>query len=245
MSKAFELLQQVEREQGFAGSAAAVAVAPTNGNGVRRNVVNSDEIARLVQRLFRTPDTVVPRVVVFSSVESGGGCTSICTAAAENLAAVAPGGFCIVDGNLRSPSLHHYFDLENRVGLADALVQAGPIQSFCQRVAGTNLWVLPSGSTPPDVNALLSSDALPARMAELRSEFNHVLVDSAPLNRASDAVLLGRASDGLLLVLESNATRRETARNIMESLKSSNVRLLGAVLNKRTFPIPQNLYDRL
>jgi protein-tyrosine kinase len=243
LSKAFELLQQVEREQGFQDR--TPAVSPTNGNGLRRNVVNSEEIARLVQRLFRTPDTVVPRVVVFASVEPGGGCTSICAAAAENLAQVAPGSVCVVDANLRNPGLHRYFGLDNRVGLAQSLLQPGPIQSFCHSLPGTNLWVLPSGSSEADAAALLASDALPARMAELRSQFNHVLIDAAPVNRATDAVLLGRVSDGLLLVLESNATRREKARNAIESLKSSNVRLLGAVLNKRTFPIPQNLYDRL
>ena len=245
MSKAFELLQQVERERAYTGSAAAVSVAPSNGNGVRHNVVNREEIARLVQRLFRTPDTVVPRVVVFTSVESGGGCTSISAAVAENLAAVAPGTFCIVDANLRSPALHRYFDLDNSIGFSDALMQNGPVQSFCQRVEGTNLWVLPSGSRNVDSNTLLATDAMPARLAELRAEFNHVIIDASPLNRSTDAVLLGRASDGLLLVVESNATRRETARNLTESLKSSNVRVLGAVLNKRTFPIPQNLYERL
>jgi Mrp family chromosome partitioning ATPase len=208
-------------------------------------VVDADEIARLVQRLFRTPDAVVPRVVVFSAVEPGSGCTSICAATAEMLAAVAPGTFCVVDANLRTPSLHEYFNLENRTGLANALVQPGPIQSFAQRVPESNLWVIPAGSSSVDAGALFSSDALQARMAELRSEFNHVLVDASPLNRYTDAIMLGRASDGMLLVLESNMTRREAARNVIDSVKSSNVRLLGAVLNKRTFPIPQNLYDRL
>ncbi|HVO81125.1 MAG TPA: CpsD/CapB family tyrosine-protein kinase [Terriglobales bacterium] len=245
MSKTFELLQQVERERVHTGPAAVPAVVPKNGNGVRRNVINGDEIARLVQRLFRASDGVIPRVVVFAGVEPGGGCTSICAATAETLAAVAPGTFCVVDANFRTPSLHQYFNLHNRVGLADAIVQPGPIRSFAQQVDGSNLWVLPGGSPKAEISALLSSDAMQARMTELRSEFNHVLIDSAALNRCTDAITLGRISDGLLLVLQSNATRRETARNVTEGLKSSNVRLLGAVLNKRTFPIPQNLYNRL
>ncbi len=84
-----------------------------------------------------------------------------------------------------------------------------------------------------------------ARMAELNQAFDHVLVDSPALNRSSDALVLGRMVDGLLLVLQSNATKRETARNVIASIRNANVNLLGAVLNKRTFPIPQNLYDRL
>jgi capsular exopolysaccharide synthesis family protein len=246
LSKAFDLIQQVEQErQGYLASAVAPAIVPRNGNGVRKHVVDAEEITRLVQRLFRTPETTVAGVVVFSSVEAGSGCTSICAATAETLAGLAPGSFCVVDANLRNPSLHHYFGLENRIGLVDAIVQPGPIQSFAQRVAGTNLWVLPSGVVKLDPNALLHSEVLQARLGELRASFNHVLIDTPPLNRCGDALLVGRASDGLLLVLESNATRKQAARNAAESLKSSNVRVLGAVLNKRTYPIPDKLYHRL
>jgi Mrp family chromosome partitioning ATPase len=56
---------------------------------------------------------------------------------------------------------------------------------------------------------------------------------------------LGRFADGIVLVLQSNATRREAALKAKESFEVASVRLLGAVLNKRTFPIPQNLYQRL
>jgi Mrp family chromosome partitioning ATPase len=82
-------------------------------------------------------------------------------------------------------------------------------------------------------------------MAELNQSFDHVLIDSPALNRSADALSLGRLVDGMLLVLQSNATRRETARTVIANIRNASVNLLGAVLNKRTFPIPQNLYDRL
>jgi succinoglycan biosynthesis transport protein ExoP len=56
---------------------------------------------------------------------------------------------------------------------------------------------------------------------------------------------LGQLTDGLVLVLEANSTRREAALRITENLNAAHVQILGAVLNKRTFPIPGPLYSRL
>jgi len=238
LSKAFDLLQNVEMERG-----AKIGPVPVNGHRVRASVVDQEEITRLVQRVFR--DANAPRSVLFSAVDPGDGCSSICSATAETLAASAPGTVCLVDANLRNPSLHRHFEIENSVGLADAVLQPGSVQDFVQRVAGTNLWVLPSGASAAAAAVLAGSDGMRGRMAELREAFDHVLIDSPPLNRFPDAVVLGRQVDGMLLVLQSNATRKETARTLIESIRNAKVNLLGAVLNKRTFPIPQNLYDRL
>ena len=60
-----------------------------------------------------------------------------------------------------------------------------------------------------------------------------------------EAIALGQIADGLVLVLEANATRRESALRIAETLRATQIRVLGAVLNKRTFPIPEGLYNRL
>jgi Mrp family chromosome partitioning ATPase len=83
------------------------------------------------------------------------------------------------------------------------------------------------------------------RITELRKEFDYVLIDSAPLNTYADGVVLGQLADGLVLVLEANSTRREAAVKVAENLRAAQVRILGAVLNKRTFPIPESVYDRL
>ena len=79
----------------------------------------------------------------------------------------------------------------------------------------------------------------------MRKEFDFVLIDAPPLTRYSDAIGLAQMTDGLVLVLEANSTRREAALQVAENLRAANIRILGAVLNKRTFPIPETLYNRL
>jgi len=57
--------------------------------------------------------------------------------------------------------------------------------------------------------------------------------------------LLGQLADGMILVLEAHNTRRVAARRTKEILEASNVRLLGTVLNGRTFPVPERIYRKL
>jgi Mrp family chromosome partitioning ATPase len=84
-----------------------------------------------------------------------------------------------------------------------------------------------------------------ARCRELREEFDIVLVDAPPLAHYADAIALGRLSDGVVLVIEAESTRRDSALAAVETLRSSEVKILGAVLNKRVYPIPEKLYSKL
>jgi Mrp family chromosome partitioning ATPase len=82
-------------------------------------------------------------------------------------------------------------------------------------------------------------------MTELRAEFDYVLIDTPAISSSNDATVLGAATDGLVVVLKANSSRRESARGAMQDLRAAKVRVLGAVLNQRTFPIPQSIYDKL
>ena len=244
MSKNFELLQRAQREQESVsgnGTARAASLASRSGQ------FSAEEAVRLVHRLFLVPGPDAPRVVLFSGVDPGDGCSTICVRVAETLASEVgvAGSFCVVDANLRDPSLHDFFGLENRAGLVDSLGQSGSIRDFAQQVDSGRLWVMTSGSRASNIHALLGSEALRGRIAELRSEFDNVLIDSPPVNLYADACGLGKLADGVILVLQSNATRREAARKAKETLESAHVRLLGAVLNKRRFPVPDAIYGRV
>jgi capsular exopolysaccharide synthesis family protein len=205
----------------------------------------TNEELELVHRLSSLAGVTAARVVVFAGVEHGNGCTTVCSRLAQVLAAQVPGNVCLVDANLRSPSLHNLSDGKNLRGLTEALVEKGEIRSYVRPSRTENLWLLTSGFHVSNLDTLLSSESLHRRLAELRVEFEYVLLDAPPLNFYSDAKLLGQLADGLVMVLEANSTKRETARKCKETLESARVKILGAVLNKRTFPIPDFVYSKL
>ena len=92
---------------------------------------------------------------------------------------------------------------------------------------------------------LLNSEHLKIRFAELRKEFDYILVDVPPLNQYADAMAIGQIMDGLVLVVEADSTRKESALKALETLRAAQIEVLGAVLNKRSFPIPEFVYRRL
>jgi len=205
-----------------------------------------EETLRLVQSVFLLHGQGEGgRVVVFAAVDSRSGCSRVCSQAGRILAESVPGSVCLVDANFREPALAAAFRTTNYHGLADALKVAGPMRGFARIVHGENLWLVPSGSGAEHSVGLLHSDHIKKRIDDLRKEFDYVLVDAPALNSYSEGMALGQFADGLVLVLQANSTRRDATAQIAARLQFSQVNILGAVLNKRRFPIPNFLYRRL
>lgn len=251
MSKNFELMQQagieveLEREHTIPLVDRDANSHPSKIGGLAQDQGTREESLKLVQRLFLGQGAKGPRAVVFAGIDPGNGCTRLCGDTARVLAESVPGTVCLVDANLHAPSLAQFFGVTNHRGLTDALLTEGPIRSFAKQVYRDNLWLLSCGSSAAQSPNLLSSEQLKMRFAELRKEFNYILVDVPPLNQYADAMALGQITDGLVLVLEANSTRRESALKAIETLRDAQIGVLGAVLNKRTFPIPDSVYRRL
>ena len=203
-----------------------------------------EEISRLIHRVFHTPGQE-RRAVVFAAISSGSGCSWICAATAEMLARSMAKSVCLVDANFRTPCLPQVFGTRNHFGLSDALRQERPVRDFVQCLQPSNIWLLSCGSAPEASVSMVNSERMTTLVGELREEFDFVLIDAPPTGAYADTLGMGQLGDGLVLVLEANVTRREVAARIAERLRESNINLLGVVLNKWTFPIPEALYRRL
>jgi len=251
MSKNFELMQRMGAEKVSAAAAEifdsprAATTSITNNAGTGLDALAREESLKIVQRVFLQQGANSPRVVIFAGVDPGNGCSRICAKTAILLAANTSAKVCLVDANLRTPGLPELFGTTNHFGLTDALAQEGPIGKFLKPIERDGIWLLSCGSLTSDFPNLLKANRLQSRIQELRKEFDYVLVDAPPLNLYADGTALGQLTDGLVLVLEANATRRETARRVKDVLASNGVPILGAVFNKRTFPIPESLYRKL
>ncbi len=266
MSRNFELLQKIGRESSLYATSTAEApireVVPIReldhlrdveplpdvarvGTRLQIEGAELEEITKLVQRVFVMAGNDGPRTVVFSGAESGNGCSWVCARVGEVLASQVSGAVCLVDANLKNPGLSAQFGVENNFGLTDALRKREPIRSFAQPLSCPRLWLVTAGSPAEDGQSLLSSDRMRLRMSELRAEFDYVLVDTPAISASNDATILGASMDGLVMVLKANSSRRESARTAVQDLRAAKVRVLGAVLNQRTFPIPQAIYEKL
>jgi protein-tyrosine kinase len=259
MSRNFELLQKVGKDLemfdcGLDPELDPAPVPPSPPSSVLESEIRPlqfdlepeqrDELMKLVQRLFLARGTEVTRVVTFCSLEGGEDSGWVCSRAAEVLASQVAGTVCVVDANLREPGLHRHFGLDCGRGLTNALQQGEPIRGFVRRVQ-RNLWLLTCGDQAQQWVAWLGSDLVRARINELRAEFDYVVIAAPALNPGNDVVTLGQASQGVVLVLKAHSSRRQVAREAVKDFANAGVRVLGAVLNRRAFPIPDEIYKRL
>src|SRR2546423_13414080 len=139
MSKGFEVLKKGHKEaELFRAGATPPAPGKIERSALRMEALGREEEIKLVQTVFLLPGQDAPRSVVFCGIEEGDGSSSVCARAGEILSAQMPGSVCVVDANLRSPSLHEYFGLGGAPGFADAvLIDSGPIETLAQQVSGS------------------------------------------------------------------------------------------------------------
>jgi succinoglycan biosynthesis transport protein ExoP len=171
------------------------------------------------------------KVVAVTSAVAGEGKT----ATASNLAVVlAQLGrpVLILDCDLRKPRLHQVFHVSNRVGLVNQLTGTADLETVILPTEVPNLWVLPSGPTPPNPSELLSSERMRELLRTLRGRFDYVIIDTPPALAVTDSTLVGVLVDGVVLTLRSNKVTREEARMVRDRLRQADVKILGAVLNR-------------
>lgn len=135
----------------------------------------------------------------------------------------------LVDCDLRRPSLHTLFNLQNNTGFTNMLLDenaAAPLQ----KTEVDNLLVLTSGPKPPNPADILGSRQMDRIIATLVEQADMVLFDAPPVVAVTDAVVLGTKVDGVLLVVSAGKTRRDHAEKAKQILEKANVRIIGATL---------------
>lgn len=138
----------------------------------------------------------------------------------------------LVDCDLRKPVIHRIFGLRNSVGLTTVLTGQSDIESALQKTGSENLRVLTAGPIPPNPAELLQSKSMQQTLEEIKGLADKILIDAPPVLPVADAMILASYVDGVIFVVGVHQAPREMVRRAKEQLESTNVRILGVVLNK-------------
>ncbi|BAI88461.1 hypothetical protein NIES39_A06230 [Arthrospira platensis NIES-39] len=193
------------------------------------------------------PDQQIRSMVISSSVPGEGKST---TAIYLALAAAEQGRkVLLVDSDLRCPTLHQHLGLINMMGLTD-LISSDLIDIDIERVIQpyfleSNLFVLTSGSTPPDPIRILSSNRMVNLIRKLEHDFDLVIYDAPPMLGLADANLLASETNGMVLVASLGRINRSVLENAIAQLKEKpnmSAPILGVVAN-RSPEVPLSSYS--
>lgn len=148
----------------------------------------------------------------------------------------------IIDANLRSPVQHKLFKITEFTGLTSVIEKDVPVK---KAIVGldTNLALLPAGQTELNPITLLDSGTMANMLEELRESYDIILIDAAPLKDYKDSYVVAGKAGGMVVVIGEGKTRRQVVRSAIGPLMESSDKLLGVVLNDRTYPIPKVIYN--
>jgi capsular exopolysaccharide synthesis family protein len=199
----------------------------------------------LTQRAIREAYQSLRTSVIFSSknrsrrivlITSNGPREGKSSTVANLARTLAAGGdrVMVMDCDLRRPTQHLAHGLERDHGLTNYL--AAPMdetdwEQYVKTGERPNLHVLSCGPIPPSPPELLGSDRMKELLAVLRERYDWVLIDSPPAASLTDASILASLSDMVVLVIQHNRTDRDLAIKTVQTLRSANDNLVGAVLN--------------
>ena len=164
------------------------------------------------------------------------------TQAAQNTSFSTAKGVLIIDTNLRHPAVHSILRVHRTPGLSDVIEGKINWPKAVQAINGGALNVLSAGSPSIHPADLLTSLRAKRLLEELRDQFKRVVIDMPSINGNVEALRVGQWADGVILVLRSGKTRIEVAQDAVGRLNASQNNVLGVVLNRRQYFIPQRIY---
>ena len=177
---------------------------------------------------FSSSDKLIKTIVVTSSLIGEGKSTVV-----GNLAySLNQDGsrVLVIDCDLRKPSIHENFLLSNEKGLTDILVGKSDLKSVTKKIE-ESLFLITAGTIPPNPAEMLDSKVMSSFLEECRNNYDHIILDTPPLQAVTDAQVLSTKADGTLMVIKANFTKKNDVESAVDMIKKVNGKIIGTVLN--------------
>ncbi len=202
---------------------------PLISNGVPQNF--TEAFRTVGASVLFSSDGGRARTVLVTSTTPGEGKTL----SASNLAvglAQAGERVLLIDCDVRRPTVHLVFGIEQEPGLSELLGGRARAKDAIRSSSVPTLWVLPAGSTPSNPAELLGSKRFKEFLSSLDECFDRVVLDSPPVLAVTDAAILAHLAHGIVFVIGAELTSRLAAATAVDRLESAGGQFIGAVLNR-------------
>jgi capsular exopolysaccharide synthesis family protein len=198
-------------------TASTDAVATEQYRALRTRIANADPMAPV-------------NVVMITSPGRGEGKTLTAGNLGLAMAQEWQRRICIVDADLRHPQMHRLFGLPDGPGLCDVLTGRATLEEALVTLEEHQITILPAGHVPAHPAELLGTGAMRRTFETLRTQFDRVVVDTAPATPLADVSVLAPFVDRVLLVVRAGVTTKPSIHDAVSSIDGA--KLLGLVLNE-------------
>jgi protein-tyrosine kinase len=243
MSKIYEALQHAHKQKKGKENVRGIPVPFES----RKHA--DTELGEEMLSLYKIIETLLPhtksKIIQFIGSREGEGASTIAREFARVSADLIGNSVLLLDADRHHPSQSHYFDVQSEYGWIDALKKGDQMGSAFYRIGQSSLFMSPSCNSSVSTPEIFKSPTFDGLCQALRIDFDLVLIDSAPLTASPDGLAIASKVDGVILVVEAEKTRWQTVKQVRESITRVGGNILGVVLNKRRYYIPQSIYKYL
>jgi len=149
----------------------------------------------------------------------------------------------LIDADLRRPSIHKTLGMAPHIGLSNVLTGSTTIElAITHTSILPNLDVLTAGTPPPNPAELLASANMRDLLAQLREQYDHLVIDTPPSLSVTDGVVLSPRADAVVLVIRSGQTTKQALRRARDILAQVNAKVVGVLLNAVDLRSPDYYY---
>ena len=180
------------------------------------------------------------RLLVITSTDPSEGKTTVSSNVAVALAEEGK-SVLLIDADLRHPSMAHKLGIEGHVGLSHVLSRQASPADVIQKYWKPNLHIMPAGKRPANASILLNSDLMKEMVEQALTQYDYVIIDTAPLSVANDATVFGRMAGGLVLVTGKGVVEKKELENTATALQTAEVPILGFIFN---FADPKKIHSK-
>ncbi len=200
----------------------------------------------LCDRLLHPPaGSEAPNVIAVTSARPGEGVSTESCNLALALARRKNQRILLVEANAHRPSAHKVFGINVTPGLTDVLEDGLDNVTSINCSRSPKLDVIPSGKGEISLSQLADSKEFIAMLNLWKTEYSFVILDMPAIAKTSSILRLASLADGVVLVVEAEKVGHEVVQSAQTQLAQAKANLLGVVLNKRMFHLPEWLYRKL
>lgn len=184
--------------------------------------------------LLYSTATGLPKTLLVTSSQPSEGKSTTSLAIAKGIARLGR-SVVLLDVDLRRPALHRTIPMlngENDRGVTNILTSQSTIEEVLRDTDVEHLKIITSGPIPPSPTELLSSNRMTQMIEELSAKFDLVLLDSPPVLGLADSPLMAALVDGVVIVIQSDRSRRGSLKASLRRLRNMRTTILGGVLTK-------------
>lgn len=203
-----------------------------------------DELKLIASNLLEASAGKKLKTFLITSSRNGEGKTMFALSMAKRLAAEDHLKVLLIDTNIQSPRLHDIFNLPISPGILDAFNNNIKLKDAIQKTSTKGLSVLTLGNNTSNTSQHLRNHRIEHFFTDIYEEYDYIIADGGSVLGASEIIMICSLFEAILLVVECELTKSPVVKNSKDRIIAAGGNLLGAVLNRRKFYIPDKLYGR-